>query len=588
MRLSFLVWGLSSPRSSQKPRTVKLTVEVLEDRTVPSAGSVTPNLQLLTLQPDATVKSTPPLTPQQIRHAYGFDLVAGDGAGQTIAIVDAYDSPNIVSDLHVFDVRYNLPDPTFTKAMPQGKPAFNFNWSLEIAMDVEWAHAIAPKAKILLVEARTSSYSDILKAVDYAVAQPGVVVVSMSWGSDEWAGERNAAYDGHFAGHPGVVFVASSGDAGAPAGWPAISPNVLAVGGTSLQFTSTGDYASEVGWYGSGGGISPFEAKPAYQQTVTFSSTKRTNPDVAYNADPNTGVAVYSSKNGGWSQVGGTSAGAPQWAALIAIVDQGRAKAGLVPLGTTQVLTAIYSLPAGDFNDVTTGNNGYATKVGYDLVTGRGSPVANKLIPDLIAYTGVVSNASTTSSGGTSGGSVGSSSISRSLIESSALESAIHGKPAFLTGSQDLHPSRYPDITPAATGQRAFTFLLSPESKDIGHPEGNRGGSDQPAPGPTDDSAFAIPAQKPQEFAGDPAESPQSAEPTWPVLDAMDHALADPRWLIELTRVPRNASAAAIEAESQQVSALAGFALAFAGVYLHRPSNKTANPVKMTAAGKCV
>lgn len=506
MGLSFLGWGSSSHQKSQKCRITRLTVEVLEDRTVPSAGSVVPNFQLLAdgFQPAATVQSTLPLAPQQVRHAYGFDLIAGDGAGQTIAIVDAYDNPNIASDLHVFDLRYNLPDPAFTKAMPQGKPVYNADWALEIALDVEWAHAIAPKASILLVEARTSSYADILKAVDYAVAQPGVVVVSMSWGSDEWSGEKFAAYDGHFAGHPGVTFVAASGDYGAPPGWPAISPNVLAVGGTALQFTSTGNYLSEVGWGDSGGGISAFEAKPSYQQTVTFSSTKRANPDVSYNADPRTGVAVYSSKNGGWQQIGGTSAGAPQWAALIAIVDQGRAKAGLAPLSTSQVLNAVYALPAGDFHDITIGSNGYAAKVGYDLVTGRGSPVANNLIPDLIAYTVAGSASGTGSSGGTTTGKVGSS-IAR---DPGTPASAMLSKPALLAGSGELHPARFDNFTPAAASQRAWAFLLSPASKEASHPEGARGTSDQSG---LDAGAQAEIQVQPQEIA---EEEPDSKDET--------------------------------------------------------------------------
>src|SRR5207248_3970700 len=165
---------------------------------------------------------------------------------------------------------------------------------------VEWAHAIAPGANILLVEARSDYFSDLLAAVDYAAAHANVV--SMSWGSDEFSGETTSSYDGHFRNHPGVTFVASSGDYGAPPSWPSISPNVVAVGGTTLTALSDGTWSKEKGWGngwwsyyygGGGGGISSYEWKPSYQNSVTQSATRRTGPDVAYNADPNTGFYVY-------------------------------------------------------------------------------------------------------------------------------------------------------------------------------------------------------------------------------------------------------------------------------------------------------
>jgi subtilase family serine protease len=138
------------------------------------------------------------LTPVQVRHAYGFDQIAfsangrsiaGDGTGQTIAIVDAYDDPNIASDLKAFDSKYNLPNPTFVKATPEGQPRANAGWSTETALDVEWAHAIAPGADILLVESKSSSLTDLLNAVNYARNQPSVSAVSISWGAGEFAGE---------------------------------------------------------------------------------------------------------------------------------------------------------------------------------------------------------------------------------------------------------------------------------------------------------------------------------------------------------------------------------------------------------------
>lgn len=367
-------------------------------------------------------------TPAQMRHAYGFDqiqfgTVKGDGTGQTIAIVDAYDAPKINSDLQKFNSTFGLSNYdgkgayVLTVATPQGKPAYDAGWSQEITLDVEWAHAIAPGAHILLVEARSNSYADLMGAVDWARRQPGVSTVSMSWGGGEFSGETY--YDSYFttpAGHQGVSFFASSGDTGAQAIYPSVSPNVVSVGGTSLYLSGTaGTYSSERGWSGSGGGISGYESKPSYQTYIaTPSSTKRTSPDVALDADPNTGVYVYwtsaTASAGNWYSFGGTSASAPQWAALTAIADQGRAIYGRSSLdGRTQMLPALYNLPSSDFHDVTAGTTSSGGKTfyagaGYDLVTGRGSPIANFVVRDLVNSTLVVSAANAaTVSGGVSG-----------------------------------------------------------------------------------------------------------------------------------------------------------------------------------------
>jgi hypothetical protein len=345
------------------------------------------------------------LNPPQVRGAYGFDQflypgnAAANGTGETIAIVDAYDDPTAVSDLTAFDQQFGLADPTFTKvginalgsASTTTFPSANADWSIEIALDIEWAHAIAPKANILLVEANSNSYADLLKAVDYARNSPGVATVSMSWGGGEISSETS--FDSHFttpAGHPGVTFFASTGDSGAPALAPSVSSHVVAVGGTSLNIDSAGDWLGESAWSDGGGGISKYITQPSYQNNLAiFGGTangKRATPDVAYDADPMTGVAVLSTYGyGGWLQVGGTSAAAPQWAALVAIADQGRALAGEPALdGYTQTLPDLYHLPSTDFHDVMAGDNGFPAGPGYDLATGRGSPIANQVIPDLI------------------------------------------------------------------------------------------------------------------------------------------------------------------------------------------------------------
>ncbi len=409
-------------QSSARGRT--LTFEWLESRNLLSASAPVA-VPSITLLPSASAGSPSGYTPTQIRQAYGFNQVTfgtttGNGAGQTIAIVDAYNDPNIASDLTKFDNQFGLAAPPSFKVVSQSGnpfqlPATDSGWGLEISLDVEWAHAIAPGANILLVEANSSSLSDLLSAVNYAKQQAGVATVSMSWGTSEFSGET--AYDSAFttsAGHSGVTFVASSGDSGSPAGWPAISPNVLSVGGTTLNLSGS-NYSSETAWSGSTGGTSAFESEPSYQTGVQ-STGRRTNPDVAYDASPNTGVAVYDSLatggQSGWFQVGGTSAGAPQWAALIAVADQGRALKGLPALAGAQ--STLYTLPSADFHDVTSGSNGgYRAGVGYDEVTGLGSPVANLVIQNLVngvsTTTGSGSSGSSSGSSGSTGGTTGGS-----------------------------------------------------------------------------------------------------------------------------------------------------------------------------------
>jgi subtilase family serine protease len=204
----------------------------------------------------------------------------------------------------------------------------------------------------------------------------------MSWGGhetpfDTFRDDYLSTPAGHIGGYGlagGVTFVSASGDNGQPASWPATSTHVVAVGGTTLELGRKSRYRGESAWSGSGGGVSQYQGTYA--------------PDVAYDADPSTGFSVYDSTSGGWQTVGGTSAGCPQWAALVAIADEGRALAGLGSLdGPSQTLNAIHGMRARNFNDITTGaNSNYAAGPGYDLVTGRGTPIAYRVIPALAGY----------------------------------------------------------------------------------------------------------------------------------------------------------------------------------------------------------
>ncbi|MDR3632767.1 MAG: DUF4082 domain-containing protein [Isosphaeraceae bacterium] len=400
------------PRPVSKRRRLVPTVFLLEARellsTTAAVGPV--SATSLTAHPmfdlgSLAASGTPPagaLTPAQIAQAYGFNAIAfgsvkGTGAGETIAIVDAYDDPNIQADLNAFDTQFGLPSTTVARVNENGGSSLpgtdsTGGWEMEEALDVEWAHAVAPGASILLVEASSANDTDLLNAVGYAAAHANVV--SMSWGGSEFSGEN--AYDANFS-KTGVVFVASSGDSGAPASWPATSPNVVSVGGTALTLGANSSWLSESGWSGSTGGPSAYETQPNYQKgIVTQTTTKRANPDVAYDASPSTGVAVYDSFpyqriTYGWLTVGGTSAGSPQWSALLAIADQGRAlssQSALNAAGPQGVLTTLYqNATTGDFHDITTGtstgNPHYSAGPGYDYVTGLGSPVANLVVQSL-------------------------------------------------------------------------------------------------------------------------------------------------------------------------------------------------------------
>ena len=311
------------------------------------------------------------LSPATIKSVYSYTTSATAGAGQTIAIVDAYDDPNAESDLAVFNSQYGLPACTtangcFTKVNQNGGtvyPRKDAGWALEISLDVQWAHAIAPGAKILLVEATSNSFANLLAAEDYAKTH--AQYVSNSWGGSEFGGE--SSYDGHFL-QAGVSFFVSAGDSGLPAEYPSASPNVLSVGGTTLHFSGS-TFTSETGWSGGGGGCSAYEAATSAQSSFgeygqAGCGGKRATPDVSLDADPASGVSVYDSVRyqgqSGWFTVGGTSASSPMWAGRSAVA------------GSVVDATAVYGSTI-TYRDITSGNNGAQCVLGYDLCTGRGS-----------------------------------------------------------------------------------------------------------------------------------------------------------------------------------------------------------------------
>ncbi|WP_241825599.1 carboxypeptidase regulatory-like domain-containing protein [Micromonospora sp. CB01531] len=344
-----------------------------------------------------------------LRSAYS--LPADGGAGQIVAIVDAYDNPNAEADLAVYRQQYGLPPCTtangcFRKVDQRGGmnyPPADPGWAGEIALDLDMVSATAPYAHILLVEADTPSFEDMGAAVDEAVAL-GAKYVSNSYGTaysaDPGTGEDPSEVteaDPHYN-HPGVAIVASSGDSAFGVAYPAASQYVTAVGGTSLVRDSSTRGWSESVWYnsgyGPGSGCSLYEAKPAWQ--TDSGCSKRTVADVAAVADPATGVAVYNSfQSGGWTVFGGTSASAPIIAGVYAAAG--------TPVANTYPSSYPYA-NTGQLNDVSAGNNGTCSPAylctagpGYDGPTGLGTPnglAAFRTGPHGVV-TGAVTNAST-------------------------------------------------------------------------------------------------------------------------------------------------------------------------------------------------
>jgi subtilase family serine protease len=382
--------------------------------------------------------------PSQIQKAYGYSglLASGvNGAGKTIAIIDAYANPYLANDLAIQDGILGLPaPPSFTQVAMPGTPVFDANdpnqvgWGEEETLDVLWAHAMAPGAAIVLVEAASNNDSDLLTATQYVVDNHVGDVISQSFGEAETCMDPSLLAQQHAlfqqAANEGITSFASSGDSGASqfncdgsaailsASTPASDPNVTGVGGTTLNATTPdGNYVGETAWteqlFGcnppavdfndincSGGGFSTIYGRPSWQASQV-KAKGRGVPDVSYDAGVNGGVITHcgvcnltigQSPNALIFFIfGGTSAGSPQWAALTADADQmaghdvGNINESLYKFGQAPPKAAV------DFHDVTTGNNdvveignqGYNTSSGWDPVTGLGTPNAANLLPAL-------------------------------------------------------------------------------------------------------------------------------------------------------------------------------------------------------------
>lgn len=378
--------------------------------------------------------------PNHIRYAYGLGDLSDEnytnrGQGQAIAIIIAYRTVTATRDLATFSKEFNLPLPSkknfqVVKAY-RGKSFVDDGWAGEALMDIQWAHAIAPAAKIYLVEAKTNMWPDMLHAVDVAVGllnrRHGGGVVSMSWGQDidqPWM----EIFEGTFSSPAvkNISFIAAAGDA-AVQGYPSTSPYVTSVGGTALyldiygsRIPSTaagggggapapapapapGAGASEEPWVAGGGGPSTVFAAPWYQRNrgnratglpiLYLAPDYRGTPDLAMIGDPATGVPVYNSQGdmggAGWFTIGGTSLGTPMFAGVVALANQLRRTSAPKKsfLGNTlnqRIYRLAESGPDRYFNDIQTGGTAnYPALPGWDYATGWGSPRCHTLIPAL-------------------------------------------------------------------------------------------------------------------------------------------------------------------------------------------------------------
>jgi subtilase family serine protease len=416
----------SAPATASAPIAHRVTPAVgVKPHAIP-AGKAAPSGAVLfnCQQPGAGVTC---YGPDQIRAAYAIQPLLDrgiTGKGRTIVIIDAFAPPTVAADLHTFDTTWGLPDPKLSIIAPQGVPAFDPNddnqvgWSGEIALDVQWAHVVAPQAKIVLVEARSNDDADILAATRYAVDHNLGDVISQSFGEDERCVDPAILKAQHAlfatASRRGITLIASAGDQGSAqptcdgssyslaASSPASDPYVLAIGGTSLKADpASGAYQSETVWnetdeYGAagGGGYSVLYSRPDYQRG-TVSRHSRGLPDVSYDGGINGGVLVY--WEGGFWIFGGTSSGSPQWAGVTALAGQlahhrlGLLQPRLYQLGRSRAArSTLHDIVVGDNHYAFTDDSGqlvtipgYRATRGWDAATGLGTPIASGLVPFL-------------------------------------------------------------------------------------------------------------------------------------------------------------------------------------------------------------
>lgn len=536
----------SSSSAHQQPRSVTIPASRLgmstRALTFQDVADGTGRAQALsasgtTASPQATAAASITYTPAQIRAAYGLPPVPSNltgmtalqaaqlGAGQTIYIVDAFHDTYAFGELLAFSNLFGLPactQQTLTPTAPlplaapsstattcefyqvassstggtvaSSYPRYDAQWATEIALDVQWAHAIAPLARIVLIEATDASLNALGSAVQLA-NRMGPGVVSMSFGAPE--GSYVSSYENLF-GTSGMTYFAATGDNGTAVNWPAASPSVVAVGGTSLRYSGTGS-RTETAWSLAGGGISAYVALPSYQNPTLLRSTaitRRAVADVSMNADPTTGqyVAIIPNQTTctfcqvSWVTTGGTSIASPQWAGLAAVANALRAQSGKGPMGSPhavlyQSLTNATTY-AGAFLDVAQGSNGScaicAARTGYDAPTGLGTPNGMAMASLLASVTTPATPVAPSVAAATVNGNYGMAlSFVPSVSSANAVTLTMSGAPAgmVLSGSTISWPSPVTgtfkvtitakDSKTGLTGSGVTTLVIAPPPPPI-------------------------------------------------------------------------------------------------------------------------
>jgi kumamolisin len=296
------------------------------------------------------------------------------GGSKAIALVDAFDNPDAVSDLQTFAAAYGYGSPNFT-VVKVGSPVANSGWALEESLDIEYAFGMAPNAHIYLVEANSNSLADLMKAEDEAtklVIAAGGGEISNSWCGGDFSGENKD--DKHFTGK-GVVYFASAGDSGGQVCYPSASPDVVSAGGTTILRNAKGLFTKEAAWSDAGGGPSQFESRPSYQDGISsIVGSHRGTPDISSEASNVSYVAIYSKYGcGGWCGVGGTSVSSPTLAGIFNAAGEFNASSS-AELTQDYGEYGVAKEYKADFNDIKTGSNGYSCVTGWDFCTGIGTP----------------------------------------------------------------------------------------------------------------------------------------------------------------------------------------------------------------------
>ncbi len=522
--------SVTIPASRQGMSTRALTFQEVAD------GTGRANALSTNASPQATAAASVTYTPAQIRAAYGLPPVPSNltgmtalqaaqlGAGQTIYIVDAFHDQYAFGELSAFSSLFGLPactqktlSPTATLPLPAPSttattcefyqvasgnggtiaasyPRYDAQWATEIALDVQWAHAIAPLARIVLIEGSDASLTALGSAIQLA-NRMGPGVVSMSFGAQE--GSYFSSYESVFKG-TGMTYFAATGDSGTAVNWPAASPSVVAVGGTSLRYSGTGT-RTETAWSLAGGGISAYVGLPSYQNATLLRNTaitRRAVADVSMNADPTTGqyVAVIPNQltctfcQVSWVTTGGTSMSTPQWAGLAAVANAQRALAGKGPMGSPHA-TLYQALSnattyAGAFLDVTQGSNGLcvicAARAGYDAPTGLGTPNGLTMVNLLASATTPTAPVAPTVVAATVNGNYGMAvSFTPSVSAANPVTLSLSGAPAgmVLSGSNVNWPSPVTgsfkvtvtakDSKSGLTGSGVYTVVIAPPPPPI-------------------------------------------------------------------------------------------------------------------------